>query len=74
MTWALCERTHGLIVRDIAAGTVATSTISFTLADGGLLEELEEVIAAGRRGDPDEVAALAAFLASDDAASVTGAT
>ena len=41
---------------------------------GRLLHALQEVIPAGRLGDPDEVASVAVFLASDEAAYVTGST
>ncbi len=65
---------HGITVNDVAPGAVATPINKRTLGDGGLLQELEAVIPAGRLGEPDEVAGLAVFLASDEAAYVTGST
>ena len=65
---------HGITVNDIAPGAIATPINKRTLGDGELLHELQGVIPAGRLGEPDEVASLAVFLASDEAAYVTGAT
>ncbi len=65
---------HGITVNDIAPGAIATPINKRTLGDGELLHALQEVIPAGRLGDPDEVASVAVFLASDDAAYVTGST
>jgi len=65
---------HGITVNDIAPGAVATPINKRTLGDGELLHQLEAVIPAGRLGDPDEVASVAVFLASDEAAYVTGST
>jgi glucose 1-dehydrogenase len=65
---------HGITVNDIAPGAIATPINQRTLADGGLLKELEAMIPAGRLGTPDEVASVAVFLASDEAAYVTGST
>jgi 3-oxoacyl-[acyl-carrier protein] reductase len=36
------------------------------------VDDLKKMIPAGRFGKPEEVAALAAFLASDEAAYITG--
>ena len=65
---------HGITVNDIAPGAIATPINKRTLGDGELLHELQSVIPAGRLGEPDEVASVAVFLASDDAAYVTGST
>ena len=47
---------HGITVNDIAPGAIATPINKRTLGDGELLHALQEVIPAGRLGDPDEVA------------------
>ena len=65
---------HGITVNDIAPGAIATPINKRTLGDGELLHALQDVIPAGRLGDPDEVASVAVFLASDEAAYVTGST
>jgi len=65
---------HGITVNDIAPGAIATPINQHTLGDGELLHELQAVIPAGRLGEPDEVAGLAVFLASDEAGYVTGST
>jgi glucose 1-dehydrogenase len=65
---------YGITVNDIAPGAIATPINKRTLGDGELLHQLQAVIPAGRLGEPDEVAGLAVFLASDEAAYVTGAT
>jgi len=65
---------HGITVNDIAPGAIATPINKRTLGDGELLHELQGVIPLGRLGEPDEVASVAVFLASDEAAYVTGST
>ena len=76
LTRTICQELapHGITVNDIAPGAIATPINKRTLGDGGLLHELQGVIPAGRLGEPDEVAGLAVFLASDEAAYVTGST
>jgi glucose 1-dehydrogenase len=73
---AVCQELapHGITVNDIAPGAIATPINKRTLGDGKLLHELQAVIPAGRLGEPEEVAAVAVFLASDEAAYVTGST
>jgi glucose 1-dehydrogenase len=76
LTRTVCQELapHGITVNDIAPGAIATPINKRTLGDGELLHELQAVIPAGRLGEPDEVASVAVFLASDEAAYVTGST
>jgi glucose 1-dehydrogenase len=76
LTRSVCQELapHGITVNDIAPGAIATPINKRTLGDGELLHALQDVIPAGRLGEPDEVAAVAVFLASDEAAYVTGST
>lgn len=64
---------HGIRVNGIAPGGIDSDKRLAVARELGLTEEeLVERIPLGRRGQPAEVAAVAAFLASDDAAFVTG--
>ena len=76
VTRTICQELapHGITVNDIAPGAVATPINKRTLGDGDLLHELQGVIPSGRLGEPDEIAGLAVFLASDEAAYITGST
>lgn len=62
---------RGITVNVVAPGVVETDMI----ADLGeaRVEQLTSMVPLGRRSTPDEVAGAVAFLASDDAAYVTGA-
>jgi 3-oxoacyl-[acyl-carrier protein] reductase len=62
----------GVTVNAIAPGTIDGETVR-ELA-GGRIDELAAEIPAGRLGRPEEIAALVAWLLSDDAAYVNGAT
>jgi len=64
----------GITVNNIAPGAIATPINSALLNNPTLLDPLLHNIPLGRMGKPEEVAGLAAFLASDDAAYVTGST
>jgi len=64
----------GITVNNIAPGAIATPINAKMMADPKLLQPLLNNIPLGRLGKPEEVAGLAAFLASDDAAYVTGST
>jgi glucose 1-dehydrogenase len=64
----------GITVNAIAPGAIATPINADLLENKQQLNALLEQIPLGRLGKPEDVAGLAAFLASDDASYVTGAT
>ena len=65
---------HGITVNGIAPGAIATEINRSLLDDQPRVERLLRQIPLGRMGKPEDVAALAAFLASSDADYVTGST
>ena len=72
-TLALEYAPHGIRVNAIAPGATATPINSWT-DDPQKKEEVESHIPMGRVGTSEEMAAIMAFLASDDAAYITGQT
>lgn len=69
--WARDLGKRGILVNVIQPGPIDTD---LNPADGAIAKMLLPQIAIGRYGRTDEVAALAAFLASDEASFITGAT
>lgn len=65
---------EGITVNNIAPGAIATPINTATLQDPALVAQLNAIIPAGHLGTPEDVAAVAVFLASDEAAYVTGST
>jgi len=65
---------QGITVNNIAPGAINTPINKSLLADKPKLDALLKNIPLGRLGEPGEVAGVAAFLASDDGAYVTGST
>jgi glucose 1-dehydrogenase len=64
----------GITVNNIAPGAIATPINQSLLENKSQLDALLKNIPLGRMGTSEEVAALTAFLASDEAAYVTGST
>lgn len=64
----------GITVNNIAPGAIETPINTKLLNNPTLLKALQANIPMGRLGKPDDVAGVAAFLASDDAAYITGTT
>ncbi|HEV2619840.1 MAG TPA: SDR family oxidoreductase, partial [Acidobacteriaceae bacterium] len=58
----------------VAPGAIATPINAKLLANKPQLDALLNNIPLGRMGKPEDVAGLVAFLASDDAAYITGST
>lgn len=64
----------GITVNNIAPGAIVTPINKALLEDKPKLDALLKNIPLGRLGTPEDVAGVVAFLASDDAAYVNGAT
>lgn len=64
----------GITINNIAPGAIATPINKALLADKPKLDALLRNIPLGRMGVPEDVAGMVAFLASDEASYVTGAT
>jgi len=64
----------GITVNNVAPGAIATPIDKVLLEDKLKLDALLKNIPLGRLGSPDDVAGTVAFLASEDAACITGAT
>ncbi|MFZ0630319.1 MAG: glucose 1-dehydrogenase [Acidobacteriaceae bacterium] len=64
----------GITVNNIAPGAIATPINTALLDDKPKLNALLKNIPLGRLGTPEDVAGMVAYLASDDASYVSGAT
>lgn len=71
---ALALAPHGIRVNAIGPGSVMTDKLAVMLRDRDLREKVLARTPLGHVADPSEIAGVAAFLASRDAAYVTGQT
>jgi meso-butanediol dehydrogenase/(S,S)-butanediol dehydrogenase/diacetyl reductase len=73
-TAAVEAAAFGVRVNSLCPGVIGTAGTLAAFADPRARRAMERQIPAGRFGTPEEVAAAALFLASDEASFVTGAT
>jgi glucose 1-dehydrogenase len=66
--------TQGVRVLAIAPGAIRTPINADVWGNPESLRDLDQKIAMGRPGDPEEVGRVAAFLVSDLASYITGTT
>src|SRR5262245_11639310 len=71
---ALSLAPYGIRVNAIGPGSIMTDILKSVATDREAKRRLLSRTPLGRIGEPDEIAAVAVFLASDDAAYVTGQT
>lgn len=71
---ALALAPHGIRVNAIGPGSIMTPMLQKVAEDAKATARILSRTPLGRFGQPEEIAAIAAFLASDDASYITGAT
>ncbi len=72
MALALADR--GIRVNAIGPGSIATDMVKQLMVDEAASHKILSRTPIGRLGEPEEIAAIAAFLASDEASYITGET
>ncbi|TKT75410.1 SDR family oxidoreductase [Aquamicrobium sp. LC103] len=73
-TMALSLAPYGIRVNAIGPGSIQTDMLNEVNSDPAARTRILSRTPLGRIGDPSEIAAVAAFLASDDASYITGQT
>lgn len=71
---ALALAPHGIRVNAIGPGTIETPLIKNVVKDDAFRDKVLSRTPLGRLGQPDEIAAIAAWLASEQASYITGET
>jgi NAD(P)-dependent dehydrogenase (short-subunit alcohol dehydrogenase family) len=71
---ALALAPHGIRVNAIGPGSIMTDMLAAVNSDEVARRRILSRTPMGRIGKPEEIASVAAFLASDDASYVTGQT
>ena len=65
---------HGIRVNAIGPGSIATEMLETVVSDPDAKRKILSRTPMGRIGEPQEIAGIAAFLASEDASYITGQT
>lgn len=73
-TAAVAFAPHGIRVCGVGPGTIATEIIKGAFTDRAGMNAILARTPMGRLGEPEEIAGVVAFLASDDASYLTGET
>lgn len=73
-TAALAFAPHGIRVCGVGPGTIATDIIKGAFTERAGMNAILARTPLGRLGEPEEIAGVVAFLASDDASYITGET
>jgi NAD(P)-dependent dehydrogenase (short-subunit alcohol dehydrogenase family) len=71
---ALSLARFGIRVNAIGPGSIMTDILKAVASDRQAQKKILARTPLGRIGDPDEIAAIAVFLASDDSSYITGQT
>ena len=71
---ALSLAQYGIRVNAIGPGSIMTKILESVATDADARHKILSRTPLGRIGDPEEIASIAAFLASDDASYITGQT
>ena len=66
-------RHHGIRANSISPGTIGTASVKAYLGDAEWSKATLDKIMLGRLGEPEEIAAVALFLASGESSFVNGA-
>jgi NAD(P)-dependent dehydrogenase (short-subunit alcohol dehydrogenase family) len=69
---ALALAPHGIRTNAIGPGSIMTDILKSVANNPEVMNRIYSRTPLGRVGDPEEIAAIAAFLASDDASYITG--
>lgn len=73
-TAAVALAPHGIRVCGVGPGTIATEIIRGAFTERAGMDAILARTPIGRLGEPEEIAGVVAFLASDDASYITGET
>lgn len=73
-TAAVAFAPHGIRVCGVGPGTIATEIIKGAFTERAGMQAILARTPMGRLGEPEEIAGVVAFLASDDASYITGET
>jgi NAD(P)-dependent dehydrogenase (short-subunit alcohol dehydrogenase family) len=69
---AVASGAHGIRANSISPGLIESNATTAELTDDGFSREMRDGTLLGQLGQPEDVADVALFLASDESSDVTG--